>query len=127
MPEGEIRPGVAKMASAITLLCGLWLFITPVAYGAFDNGNKYNGFTVGGLIILFSAIRFARPAHGASLAWMMCVFGVWTILSPWIFRFGMEPRSWNNIAIGVITLAGSIISAHATPLEPVHPGPSRVP
>ena len=127
MPEGETHPHTAKIASAITLLCGIWLFITPIAYGAFDNGNKYNGFTVGGLIILFSAIRFARPAHGAGLAWMMCVFAVWTTLSPLIFRFGIEPRSWNNIAIGLIVFACSVISAHATPLEPVHPGPSRVP
>jgi hypothetical protein len=127
MADEQIHPHTARVASGITLLAGIWLFVTPLIYGAWYNGNKYNGFTLGGLIILFSAIRFARPAHAPALSWMLIVFGVWTCLSPWIFRFGIEVRSWNNIAIGLVVIVLSVISAHATPMEPLHPGPSRVP
>ncbi len=123
----EIRPDIVRIASVVSLICGIWLFLTPIIYGAFGNPNKYNGFTVGGLIILFSAIRVARPAHGSGLSWMLCIFAAWTCMSPIIFRFGIEPRSWNNVAIGLITLLCSIAAAHATPLEPVHPGPLRMP
>src|SRR5579884_190947 len=125
MAEGYMQPQKARVASAITLLAGIWLFVTPLIYGAWYNGNKYNGFTLGGLIILFSAIRLARPAHAAALSWMLVIFGVWTCLSPLIFRFGVEPRSWNNIAIGLLVIVLSVVSAHATPMEPVHPGPAH--
>lgn len=128
MADRHSNPNSARVASATTLLAGLWLFLTPIFYGAYDNGNKYNGFTVGGLIVVFSAIRlFSRRADSAALSWITVVFGVWTMLSPWIFRFGVEPRTWNNIAIGVVVTVLSVISARATPLQPVHPGPARVP
>jgi hypothetical protein len=124
--EAQNHPHTARVASAITLVAGIWLFVTPFLYGAFGNGNMYNGFTIGGLIIVFSLIRLARPLHGPALSWMQVIFGVWTCLSPVIFRFGIEPRTWNNIAIGLLVIVLSVVSAHATPMEPLHPGPSRV-
>ena len=91
-----------KTASTISLLAGIWLFISPWVYGAYATPNVWNSWIVGVLIMLFAAIRMWSPeARGASVVSLL--LGIWTLASPWIFRYaGNAGRFVNSVAVGAI-------------------------
>lgn len=104
--------GAAKAASTICLLAGIWLFISTWVYGVSGRGNAFNNWIVGGLIILFSIVRIARPAYSTALMWCNLVLGIWTFCSPWIYGYAgtNTGRFINSLCIGVVVVVFSIIS-----------------
>ena len=105
----------AKVSSAICLLAGTWLFISPWLYGAYTSGNAWNCWIVGGLIILFAIVRLARPAYSTACSWCNMVLGIWTFFSPWIYAYAgtNQARFMNSMCVGVIVFVFSIASASA--------------
>lgn len=106
---------LAKAASTICLLAGIWLFVSPWVYGAYTRGNAWNCWFVGGLIILFSITRILRPAYSMALSWCNIVLGLWTFFSPWTFGYVATNtgRFINSLCVGVIVVVFSIISLRA--------------
>lgn len=84
---GNTGLGVAKAASTICLLAGVWLFVSPWVYGAYTNANAWNNWIVGGFMILFGIVRIARPAYSTVLGWCNMILGIWTFFSPWIYGY----------------------------------------
>jgi hypothetical protein len=35
--------------------------------------------------------------------WIMLVFGLWMIISPWVLGAATSPLKWSNIIVGLIT------------------------
>lgn len=107
---------VAKTASSICLLAGIWLFVSPWVYGAFTNGNAWNAWIVGGLIILFGIMRILRPAYSTVLGWCNIILGIWTFFSPWIYGFAGTNggRFINSLCVGVIVFVLAIVSVWAS-------------
>lgn len=105
--------GGARAASTICLLAGIWLFVSPWVYGAFTNGNSWNNWIVGGLILLLGIIRLARPAYSTALSWCNMVLGIWTFFSPWTFGYinTNSGRFINSLCVGVIVFVFAIVSA----------------
>ena len=104
-----------KVASTITLLAGLWFFISPWVYGADAVRSAWNSWIVGAAVVILAAIRLSRPLGTVSLSWINCVLGIWTFFSPWIYGYVSETgRSVNSFCVGVIMLLTAVWSATST-------------
>ena len=100
-----------KTASTISLLAGIWLFISPWVYGAYATPNVWNSWIVGYCIMLFGAVRMGSPeVRGASVVSLL--LGIWTFASPWIFRYpGNAGRFVNSMCVGALVF---ILGAYAS-------------
>lgn len=76
----------AKGASLITLLAGLWLFLSPWVYGGSGSAGAWNGWIAGAVISLFALLRIIRPS-ATGLSWLNSILGIWIFFSPWVFGY----------------------------------------
>ena len=91
-PRPLSKSHAATFASTITLLAGIWLFISPWVYGVIAVPNVWNNWITGALLIIFAGIRLASPPMMSWLSWLNCALGVWTFCSPWIYGYSGELR-----------------------------------
>lgn len=116
-PQSETT-GVAKTAGTISLLAGIWLFVSPWVYGAYMMSNAWNSWIVGALIAIFAVSRLGSPA-AAKLSWINVLLGAWAFISPWIFGYTIDHgRFVNSLCVGVIVFFAGVISANAAPHTP---------
>jgi hypothetical protein len=119
----EMRPATAdssqvKVASGLTFLAGIWMIISAWVYGAiYTSGNAWNSIIVGLVIAVLSAIRFFSPRSAVGLSWIIALFGIWMIISPWVYGYARTnyARLWNSVIFGIIVLILGAWSAAATP------------
>jgi len=73
-------------------------------------------------MILFGAIRVARPAYSVGFSWGNTVLGIWAFFSPWIYGYVFSSgRFINSLCVGVIIFVLSIVAAtmsHKTLVAP---------
>jgi len=118
--EGFQTSGVARAASTINVLAGIWLFVSPWVYGYSGTMNAWNAWIVGFIIAVLGAVRLSAPMQ-SWLSWINCVLGIWTFFSPWIYGFaGDTGRLVNCLVVGVIVFVLGLTSARA-PSYPMHP------
>lgn len=104
--------GGAKAASTICMLAGIWFFISPWIYGAYQTQSAWNSWIVGAAVFLFGVVRMGRPAYSSLFSWFNMVLGIWAFCSPWIFGYvGNTGRFINSLCVGVIVFAFAIASA----------------
>ena len=112
--------GTIRAASIISLLAGIWLFISPWLYSAHSLPNAWNSWIVGGLIVILAAIRVSYPTANVWMSWLNCLFGAWVFVSPWVYGYaGATGRLVNSLCVGVIVFVVAIRSATATPHPPL--------
>jgi hypothetical protein len=112
-----------RTASTINILLGIWIVISPWVYGigSATSGMIANSIIVGGLILIFGAIRDASPHARTGFSWANIVLGAWTVISPWIYQYsGTMPRVWNSVIVGLAVIALAIWSGAATVTEHRH-------
>ncbi len=104
--------GAAQFFSVITLLAGIWFFISPWVYGSGARGVAFNNWFAGALIIIFAVTRVARPAFSTAMAWANMVMGIWVFCSPWIYGYSASNAALfiNSIVVGIIIFVCSVIS-----------------
>jgi len=113
-----------RVATAINLLAGIWLFISPWVYGAYTSPNAWNSWIVGAVIVILAATRMSNPSV-TWMSWINCLLGIWTFASPWIYGYtGNNGRFINSLVVGVIVFVLAILSASTTP-RTVPPMPTR--
>jgi hypothetical protein len=108
---------MAKAASAVATLAGLWLFVSPWVYGATMNGDAWNNWIVGSFMVLFGFTQLARPADSGNLSWCNLILGLWTLVSPWIYGYtATSPgRFLNSLGVGTMVFLFSLTSAWVGP------------
>jgi SPW repeat len=107
---------IVKTASTVTLLAGIWLFISPWVYSVSRLPNAWNSWVVGLAIAALAAIRIGSPAELPGLSWLNCLLGVWTFASPWVFGYTADSgRLVNSLCVGVVVFFMALRSATATP------------
>lgn len=100
-------------ASLIALLAGLWLFVSPLVYGAYGNASAWNSWIVGALIFVFATIRRHRPA-ATGFSWMNSILGVWIFASPWVYGYTGDPgRCTNSLIVGLIVFCAALAGANS--------------
>jgi hypothetical protein len=108
-------------ASFITLLGGLWLFVSPWVYGASANASAWNSWIVGALIFLFALIRMNRLT-ATGMSWLNSILAIWTFASPWIFGYtGNTGRFINSLCLGFIVFCAAVVGANS---ERMHHDPA---
>jgi hypothetical protein len=101
-------------ASTISLLAGIWLFVSPWVYGTAM--NSWNSWIVGAAVVILAACRLGYPMSTQALSWINCLLGIWTFASPWIYGYTVnQGRFINSLCVGVILFVASIASANSTP------------
>jgi hypothetical protein len=111
-PATRNSVGVARAASTICLLTGIWLFVSPWVYGAAGSANAWNSWIVGAAMFIIGAVRLGTPLYSTGLSWVNTVLGIWVFFSPWIFSYvGNTGRFINSLCVGVIIFVLSIVSA----------------
>ncbi len=105
-----------RTASGLNILLGAWLIASPwvFSYGAAPMAF-WNSIAVGALIVIFAASRVTAPFAGSTLSWINTALGLWTIASPWIYRYGARTDAlWDNVALGIAVAALAIWSGRST-------------
>jgi SPW repeat-containing protein len=87
----------------LALGAGLWFAISPAVYDAVpSSSNLWNHVVCGvtiGLAALIGLVWTNRLAH---TRWICGAFGVWILMSPWIFRYTDSwERTINSVAVGL--------------------------
>jgi hypothetical protein len=107
----------AKGQNILTLLLGIWLFITPwiMNYSLFVNNESavnWNFWSVGVIVIVSTALalRDLRPWE----EWANIGLGAWLFLSPWALGFSQNSGLfWNAVLSGAAIM---VLSAAALPV-----------
>ena len=93
----------------LTFVLGLWLFVSPLFYSASFTMNAMNVNTVlmGVVVMIFSGAAIARYQPWEE--WLETLFGVWLIISPFVFGFtDMTFATINHIVVGAIIVIDSV-------------------
>lgn len=96
----------AQVTFGLTLLTAMYIALSPwiVGYDAF-NRLTVNDLIVGGAIAFLSmCFSFALDrAHG--MTWTLPIFGVWLIISPWVFVSGPSAGMiWSHVVSGALVM-----------------------
>ena len=117
MPPSSSDDSQVKVASGLAFLAGVWVVISAWVFGAtYTSGSALNSIIVGVVIAVLAAIRFLSPRSAVGLSWINALFGIWMIISPWIYGYAATntARTWNSVIFGIIVLILSVWSAAAT-------------
>lgn len=108
------RAAVIKTASTLTLLTGIYLFISPWIYGV--TAHSWNNWIVGALIVIFAAMRLSGPPSMSGVSWANCILGIWMFASPWIYGYtGYGAAFASSLAVGIVVFVLALVSATAFP------------
>lgn len=105
-----------RVASFLNLLAGIWFFISPWVYSADHQGNAWNSWIVGAVIVILAASRMSNPGTQTWMSGVNALLGIWAFISPWVYSYsGDTARLINNLCVGVVVFVLAIISASSTP------------
>jgi hypothetical protein len=111
-----------RAVSTVTLLAGLWLFVSPWVYKAYMAPNAWNSWIVGAVIAILAISRLYNVSY-TWMSWINCLLGIWTFASPWIYGYtGNEGRFVNSLFVGVIVFLLAVYNAttsHRTGQYPI--------
>ncbi len=103
----------AKWENWVSLILGVWFFLTPWTIGsALSSAAHWNAWLVGAGIALsaYYAIRDLKPWE----EWVNIALGVWVFFSPWTFGYqGNSTNLWSSIVVG---LGVAVLSGLALPV-----------
>jgi hypothetical protein len=103
----------ATGASRLALLAGLWLFVSPWIYGAYENFNAWNSWIVGALIFLLALIRINRLA-ATGPSWIISLLGIWIFVSPWVYGYTADTGGLvNSLFVGTVVFCAAIVAANS--------------
>ena len=106
----------AKVENWLNVVLGLWVFITPWAFLSFmgtetSTSASWNFWLVGAFIVLSAAMALGdlKPWE----EWVSLAFGLWLVISPWVFGYSSDVAlMWNSAISGV---AVAVLSGLALP------------
>ncbi len=108
----------ARTASGVNILLGLWLIISPWVFDYSAKSAALSSITVGALIALLAAIRFASSHNSAGLSGINLLLAFWTAGAPWIYEYAINTGAlWNNIFVGILVAVLAAWSGIATDAE----------
>lgn len=100
----------------ITALLGVWMMCVPQVLNV--SGFAANSDHIfGALTVTISVISWAEVSRG--LRYVLIAFGLWVLISPWVFGGATQQAEWNNVVIGVLMIIfcfrkGKIIEHYGT-------------
>jgi len=109
MEPMDARPGSKRWQDWVSLLLGLWLFISPWVRQYPDEfpSATWNAYILGAAIVVCAALAMSMPKiweEGVNF-----VLGVWLIVSPWVLGFS----SYRNVTTSTV-IVGVLVAVLAT-------------
>lgn len=100
-----------KWESGTNVLLGLWLILSPFFFG-YTAGLEVAGDVIAGVAIaILAAFRTFGRGVGEWADWLTAVLGIWVMISPWAVGYvGNTAHTFNNVMVGAIVLAFSLVS-----------------
>lgn len=114
----------ARAASGVNILLGIWLIISPWVYD-FATGvgaaSTWNSVILGILVVICAANRYASPRSSPGFSWANVVFGIWALISPWVYGYsGDLAAMWNSVIAGILIALLAIWSGGITVADTRH-------
>jgi uncharacterized membrane protein HdeD (DUF308 family) len=108
---------VARTASVLNIIAGIWLIISPFWMGYYvEPGPLWNTLIVGIVVGVLALVRACYPAENVGLSWINLILGIWLIVSPFFLPYhSLAVPIRNDVILGIIIGVLSICSALATP------------
>jgi hypothetical protein len=98
-----------RAAGVISVLAGVWLFLSPWVYQAYSSRDAWNGWIVGAAIAILAGIRLGSSVPMPSLSWINCLLGIWAFVSPWVYGYTTnQARFINSLCVGVIVFVSAL-------------------
>lgn len=111
-----------KTTATISLLAGIWLFVSPWVYKVQAMPNSWNSWILGILIVVLAAIQLFDPISTRGASVVNLLLGVWVFASPWIFRYShMTDRLVNSLCVGAVVFIVSAVASsmgHTSAMPP---------
>jgi hypothetical protein len=108
-PDDASRP-----ASALNLIAGIWLIISPWLLGYYGLPVALWGtLLVGIAVVVLAVIRMATTGT-VGLSWLNLFLGIWLIISPFVLGFSEAARAMGNavilgILVGLVGLWAALV------------------
>ncbi|WP_066839698.1 SPW repeat protein [Rufibacter ruber] len=93
-------------AQIINALLGLWLMTAPVMLDSEKTASN-NGHIVGPIIVSFAVIAWWESTRVVRL--YNLPLGAWLLLAPWVLGYENTPSIVNNLAVGALVIAFSLV------------------
>ena len=103
-----------RIACGLAVLCGLWLIVSPWVFGTgVRHGAAIDDPIVGIVVALLAVDRFFGAPTNVWPSWATVPFGIWTLISPWIYGVTAESPGlqYDSVALGIIIVALSVWAA----------------
>lgn len=107
-----------KMLSALMIVAGIWLFLSPFLFDFGGNGAAFwNSLIAGAAITLFGAVReWADRDMNSWASWMNILLGIWLILAPFILAYAdLALPLWNTVVVGMVIAGLGTLTVGQTP------------
>jgi predicted anti-sigma-YlaC factor YlaD len=94
-----------KRVSWITLILGIWLVISPFAFGSTVVNTAAGNNVVLGVLLIGSSWWILAASHDVTgLSWFQMLCGVWLVVAPFVLQYGATRHSaLNDVVVGGIT------------------------
>ena len=118
-PPALPRPAQAKWSSAVNVVAGLWLVISPWAFDySAATAMVVNAVVTGAAIAVLALVRVAVAPRLEALSWLNLVLGAWLVASPFVLG---QPQvadgrtlTLNNVLVGWLVLSYAGVSIALT-------------
>lgn len=100
-----------SLAAGLSVLVGLWFFVSPWVYGSYHNPNSWNSWIVGAVMAIVGLVSMSNRS-AANISWVNVVLAVWAFFSPWIYGYTANTgRFINSLCVGIVMFVLSIAIA----------------
>ena len=91
----------------LTLILGVWLFISPWVGFADSTAAAWNAWIFGAVIAAVSAWALAEPQKWEE--WVNFALGAWLMIAPFVLVFSPEAaQTWNHLIIGAVVFVDAL-------------------
>jgi membrane-associated phospholipid phosphatase len=94
-----------KTASALNIVAGIWLALSPIWISLFGAGQFWSLYIVAGIVIVFSFIQLFSDSTLPS--WLTALAAIWLFISA--FALGVTTAAaWNQAITAIVAFALSV-------------------
>ncbi|HBB37428.1 MAG: hypothetical protein UX02_C0001G0328 [Candidatus Moranbacteria bacterium GW2011_GWC1_45_18] len=114
-----------KTANWLIVIAGMWLIIAPFVLGFSGTFLSLNDVVMGIIIAFVSLIAIGVSEEGKWLNWINVLLGAWIFITPFFLMSVGNAGMWNNLIIGIITVAlgawGAVTMPSSSSSSPQYP------
>ena len=111
--ENASRQPAQRWPQAITLVIGIWVFLSPWVFGfyALSALAAWNYWILGAVAIVFSILALTIEP----MEWINILAGAWLVASPWVVGYSPLPGATSDAVVtGALLVAFAIFALYGS-------------